>query len=183
MANNLHLSRHLHPQCKTLHTDSPHCLFLCFEASPNNPYNLKLVSIYDCRQCVIISSLDRGNLDTYLVDKSSVLCTLTVQQIAMKSIGFRSDVDEIEQNNSDPTTNETKSKSPKSIHTLTTLSNSICHIHRLCIFVLFFFFLAVDSNVQYVEQGNGERERELHTHNGRFSFSQVTQTKLIVNFS
>ena len=35
--------------------------------------------------------LDSGNLDTYLVDKSSVLCALSIRQLEMKSAGFLSD--------------------------------------------------------------------------------------------
>lgn len=58
------------------------------QGSPSNPYNLQLICIQDCRQCVIISTLDRENPDTYLVDKSSVLNTLNIRQIEMKSAGF-----------------------------------------------------------------------------------------------
>jgi hypothetical protein len=37
-----------------------------------------------------MSTLDHGNLDNYLVDKSSVLCALSIRQIEMKRAGLLS---------------------------------------------------------------------------------------------
>ncbi|UJR26310.1 hypothetical protein I4U23_007648 [Adineta vaga] len=102
--------------------------------SPSNPYNLQLICIQDCRQCVIISTLDRENLDTYLVDKSSVLCTLNIRQIEMKSAGYVSVMNLTGQNTFDMNTNQTRALLQNTIRTLTTLT--------------------IDSNVQYVEQGD-----------------------------
>ncbi|CAF3956219.1 unnamed protein product, partial [Rotaria sordida] len=102
--------------------------------SPSNPYNLQLICIQDCRQCVIISTLDRENQDTYLVDKSSVLCTLNIRQIEMKSAGFVSIMNLTGQNSFDINTNQAMVLLQNKIRTLTTLT--------------------VDSNVQYVEQGD-----------------------------
>ncbi|CAF4649518.1 unnamed protein product, partial [Rotaria sp. Silwood1] len=102
--------------------------------SPSNPYNLQLICIQDCRQCVIISTLDRENQDTYLVDKSSVLCTLNIRQIEMKSAGFVSIMNLTGQNSFDMNTNQTMALLQNKIRTLTTLT--------------------IDSNVQYVEQGD-----------------------------
>ncbi|CAF4303719.1 unnamed protein product, partial [Adineta steineri] len=102
--------------------------------SPSNPYNLQLICIQDCRQCVIISTLDRDNQDTYLVDKSSVLCTLNIRQIEMKSAGFVSVMNLTGQSTLDMHTNQTTALLKNKIRTLTTLT--------------------IDSNVQYVEQGD-----------------------------
>ncbi|CAF0908028.1 unnamed protein product [Adineta steineri] len=102
--------------------------------SPSNPYNLQLICIQDCRQCVIISTLDRDNQDTYLVDKSSVLCTLNIRQIEMKSAGFVSVMNLTGQSTLDMHTNQTMALLQNKIRTLTTLT--------------------IDSNVQYVEQGD-----------------------------
>ena len=91
--------------------------------SPSNPYNLQLICIQDCRQCVIISTLDRENQDTYLVDKSSVLCTLNIRKIEMKSAGFVSALNITGQSTSDMNTNQTMFLLQNRIRTLTTLSN------------------------------------------------------------
>ncbi|CAF1539620.1 unnamed protein product, partial [Didymodactylos carnosus] len=69
--------------------------------SPLNPYNLKLINIQDCRMCVIMSTLDRENADTYLVDKSSVLCTLNIRQIELKSAQFMSTFNILQPSSSD----------------------------------------------------------------------------------
>ncbi|CAM2707141.1 unnamed protein product [Rotaria socialis] len=102
--------------------------------SPSNPFNLQLICIQDCRQCVIMSTLDRDNQDTYLVDKSSVLCTLNIRQIEMKSAGFASVMNLTGQNTFDINTNQTMFLLQNKIRTITTLT--------------------IDSNVQYVEQGD-----------------------------
>ncbi|CAF0949052.1 unnamed protein product [Adineta ricciae] len=104
------------------------------DGSPNNPYNLKLISIHDCRQCVIISTLDRGNLDTYLVDKSSILCALTIRQIQLKKVGLLSQHSLLGMNKLSQHKTGSKLLRQNWIHTLTTLT--------------------IDSNVQYVEQGH-----------------------------
>jgi hypothetical protein len=70
---------------------------------------------------VIISTLDRENQDTYLVDKSSVLCTLNIRQIEMKSAGFVSAINLTGQNTLDTT--QTMFLLQNRIRTLTTLSN------------------------------------------------------------
>ncbi|CAF3689883.1 unnamed protein product [Adineta steineri] len=102
--------------------------------SPINPYNLKLISIHDCRQCVIMSTVDRGNLDTYLVDKSSVLCALTIRQIQMKRVGLLSQYSLTGRGRVNQYITGTKVLRQNWINTLTTLT--------------------IDSNVQYVEQGH-----------------------------
>jgi hypothetical protein len=98
--------------------------FIGSQGSPSNPYNLKLVSIHDCRQCVIMSSLDRGNLDNYLVDKSSVLCALSIRQIERKWGGFLSHRSLTGKGQADQNMGETKVIHHNRIDTLTTLSNS-----------------------------------------------------------
>jgi hypothetical protein len=105
---------------------------------------------------VIISTLDRENQDTYLVDKSSVLCTLNVRQIEMKSAGFVSALNLTGHSTSDLTANQTKLLLQNRIRTLTTLSKSIDDIYKSTNdrFTFFRSYLAIDSNVQYVEQGN-----------------------------
>lgn len=55
-----------------------------FQGSPSNPCNLKSLSIDKCRQCVIISKISTENSDSYLVDKSSVLCALNIKHIQNK---------------------------------------------------------------------------------------------------
>ncbi|CAF1022054.1 unnamed protein product, partial [Didymodactylos carnosus] len=97
--------------------------------SPLDPYNLKLINIQECRICVVISTLDRGNSDTYLVDKSSVLCTLNIRQIEMKSAPHLSTFNILQPSSAD--LNATLLNTIKTITTLT-----------------------IDSNVQYVEQGD-----------------------------
>ncbi|CAF1499284.1 unnamed protein product, partial [Rotaria sordida] len=101
--------------------------------SPINPYNLKLISIQDCRQCVIMSMLDHGNVDKYLVDKSSVLCALSIRQIEMKSAGLISARSLTRKSRIESDMTQLKVTHHNRIHTLTTLT--------------------IDSNVQYVEQG------------------------------
>jgi hypothetical protein len=44
---------------------------------------------------VIMSMLDRGNPDNYLVDKSSVLTTVSIRQIEMQSAGLLTHVNRI----------------------------------------------------------------------------------------
>ncbi|CAF1291373.1 unnamed protein product, partial [Didymodactylos carnosus] len=95
--------------------------------SPLNPYNLKLINIQDCRMCVIMSTLDRENADTYLVDKSSVLCTLNIRQIELKSAQFMSTFNILQ-----PSSSDFNQTFLNRIKTLTALT--------------------IDSNVQYVEQ-------------------------------
>ena len=101
---------------------------------------------------MIISTLDRENQDTYLVDKSSVLCTLNIRQIEMKSAGFVSALNLTGQSSMDLNSNQAKILLQNRIRTLTTLSKRIS-----CFFLLQSKFicidLAIDSNVQYVEQG------------------------------
>ena len=81
---------------------------------------MKLISIDHCRQCVIMSASDRGNLDSYLVDKSSVLCALSIRRIEMKRAGLfsheKSEIDEHIDGNKQIRQNR--------IYTLTTLSYS-----------------------------------------------------------
>jgi hypothetical protein len=72
---------------------------------------------------VIISTLDRENQDTYLVDKSSVLCTLNIRQIEMKSAGFVSALNLTGQSTMDLNTNQAMFVLQNKIRTLTTLSN------------------------------------------------------------
>ena len=47
--------------------------------SPNDRSNLRAVTIQYCSMCVIISSTQRDTTDTYLVDKSSILCSLNIR--------------------------------------------------------------------------------------------------------
>jgi hypothetical protein len=72
---------------------------------------------------VIISTLDRENQDTYLVDKSSVLCTLNIRQIEMKSAGFVSALNLTGQSTIDLNANQTMVLLQNKIRTLTALSN------------------------------------------------------------
>lgn len=90
-----------------------------------------MICIQDCRQCVIISTLDRENQDTYLVDKSSVLCTLNVRQIEMKSAGFVSALNLTTQVTSDSNINQTMLLLQNRIRTLTTLSKIFTRIISL----------------------------------------------------
>jgi hypothetical protein len=73
---------------------------------------------------VIISTLDRENQDTYLVDKSSVLCTLNIRQIEMKSAGFVSALNLTGQSSVDLNANQAIVLLQNKIRTLTALSNS-----------------------------------------------------------
>ncbi len=84
---------------------------------------MKLISIDNCRQCVIMSTLDRGNLDSYLVDKSSVLCALSIRQIQMKRAGLLSQRSLVGKRKSDQDINSVKLMRQHRICTLTTLSN------------------------------------------------------------
>ena len=122
MGYDLHLSGHLHSQCKNSRETNAHFCPIVLQGSPSNPYNLQLICIQDCRQCVIISTLDRENQDTYLVDKSSVLCTLNIRQIEMKSAGFVSALNLTGQASSDLNTNQAKFLLQNRIRTLTALS-------------------------------------------------------------
>ena len=72
---------------------------------------------------MIISTLDRENQDTYLVDKSSVLCTLNIRQIEMKSAGFVSALNLTGQSATDLNANQAMVLLQNKIRTLTTLSN------------------------------------------------------------
>lgn len=87
-------------------------------------YKLKLISIVTCRQCLIMSTIDRGNLDNYLVDKSSIVCALTIRQIQFKGneliqdLSFTRKSQMIQSNQS-----ESKSTKSQKISTLTTLGN------------------------------------------------------------
>lgn len=74
---------------------------------------------------MIISTLDRENQDTYLVDKSSVLCTLNIRKIEMKAAGFVSALNVTGQNNLDMNLNQQMFLLQNRIRTLTTLSKSI----------------------------------------------------------
>ncbi len=73
---------------------------------------------------MIISTLDRENQDTYLVDKSSVLCTLNIRQIEMKSAGFVSALNLTGQSTVDVNANQAIVLLQNKIRTLTALSNS-----------------------------------------------------------
>ncbi len=97
--------------------------FVKIQDSPNNPHNLKLISIQDCRQCVIMSTLDRENLDNHLVDKSSVLCALNIRQIQMKRAGLLSQQSLTGKRRSYHDIAGKKLMRQNRIHTLTTLSN------------------------------------------------------------
>ena len=72
---------------------------------------------------MIISTLDRENQDTYLVDKSSVLCTLNIRQIEMKLAGFVSALNLTGQSTLDVNANQAMVLLQNKIRTLTTLSN------------------------------------------------------------
>ncbi len=67
-----------------------------------------------------MSTLDRGNLDSYLVDKSSVLCALSIRQIQLKRAGLLS---QRRKSKSDQNINNAKLMRQNRICTLTTLSN------------------------------------------------------------
>jgi hypothetical protein len=71
-----------------------------------------------------MSTLDRGNLDSYLVDKSSVLCALSIRQIEMKRAGLLSQQSLVRQSKSDQNINSVKLMRQNRVCTLTTLSNS-----------------------------------------------------------
>lgn len=73
---------------------------------------------------MIISTLDRENQDTYLVDKSSVLCTLNIRQIEMKSAGLVSALDLVRQSSVDLHANHARVLLQNKIRTLTALSTS-----------------------------------------------------------
>lgn len=70
-----------------------------------------------------MSTLDRENQDTYLVDKSSVLCTLNIRQIEMKSAGFVSIMNLTGQSSLEANANQTMFLLQNKIRTITTLSN------------------------------------------------------------
>jgi hypothetical protein len=70
-----------------------------------------------------MSTLDRGNLDSYLVDKSSVLCALSIRQIQMKRAGLLSQRSLVGKRKSDQDINSVKLMRQHRICTLTTLSN------------------------------------------------------------
>lgn len=70
-----------------------------------------------------MSTIDRANLDTYLVDKSSVLCALNIRQIQMKWSKILSDTDLNESNNTNKTITTNKSIRHNRMHTLTALSH------------------------------------------------------------
>jgi hypothetical protein len=98
--------------------------FIETQCSPINPHHLKLISIHDCRQCVIMSTVDRGNLDTYLVDKSSVLCALTIRQIQLKRADLLSDLSLTRKSKTHLDMTGSKFIRHNRIQTLTTLSKS-----------------------------------------------------------
>ena len=54
--------------------------------SPNDRSNLRAVTIQYCSMCVIISSTQRDTTDTYLVDKSSILCSLNIRAMEYDGI-------------------------------------------------------------------------------------------------
>jgi hypothetical protein len=70
-----------------------------------------------------MSTVDRGNLDSYLVDKSSVLCALSIRQIQMKRAGLLSQRNLIGKRKSDQSINSGKLMRQNRVCTLTTLSN------------------------------------------------------------
>lgn len=121
------------------------------QGSPINPYNLKLISIHNCRQCVIMSTLDRGNLDTYLVDKSSVLCALSIRQIQLKQAGLLSQYSLTGKGKAGQNMTAIMPICQNRIQTLTALSN--LQVFFFTNYSIHFLFLAIDSSVQYVEQG------------------------------
>jgi hypothetical protein len=79
-----------------------------------------------------MSTLDHGNLDNYLVDKSSVLRALSIRQIEMKRAGLLSQ---------------------RSL--MKNKSQSVTHLSSFFLKenISYIFVLAINSNVQYVEQG------------------------------
>ena len=74
-----------------------------------------------------MSTLDRGNLDTYLVDKSSILCALSIRQIEMKYAKALPQHRLSRKGNIVADTANTRLLRHNSNYTLTTLSNR----HRL----------------------------------------------------
>ena len=72
-----------------------------------------------------MSTLDRGNLDSYLVDKSSVLCALSIRRIEMKRAGLLSQQSLIRKSRGDIDRIGKKLMRQNKIYTLTTLSNSL----------------------------------------------------------
>lgn len=85
---------------------------------------MKLISIDHCRQCVIMSASDRGNLDSYLVDKSSVLCALSIRRIEMKRAGLLSQSYAGRKSQIDQNIHGNELMRQHRIYTLATLSNS-----------------------------------------------------------
>ena len=79
---------------------------------------------------MIISTLDRENQDTYLVDKSSVLCTLNIRQIEMKSAGFVSAMNLAGQSTIDLNANQAMVLLQNKIRTLTALSKNVSNRKR-----------------------------------------------------
>jgi len=98
-----------------------------------------------------MSTLDRGNLDTYLVDKSSVLCALSIRQIQLKQAGLLSQYSLTGKGKADQNMTAIMPLRQNRIQTLTALSNS--HLIFLIKYSIHFLFLAIDSSLQYVEQG------------------------------
>jgi hypothetical protein len=94
-----------------------------------------------------MSTLDRGNLDTYLVDKSSVLCALSIRQIQLKQAGLLSQYSLTGKGKAGQNMPICQNR----IQTLTALSNS--QVIFFTNYSIHFLFLAIDSSVQYVEQG------------------------------
>jgi hypothetical protein len=70
-----------------------------------------------------MSTLDRGNLDTYLVDKSSIMCALSIRQIQLKRAGLLSQYSFTSKRRSGQDMTGIKLIHQNRIHTLTTLSN------------------------------------------------------------
>ena len=79
---------------------------------------------------MIISTLDREYQDTYLVDKSSVLCTLNIRQIEMKSAGFVSALNLAGQSTIDLNANQAMVLLQNKIRTLTALSKNVSNRKR-----------------------------------------------------
>lgn len=100
-----------------------------------------------------MSASDRGNLDSHLVDKSSVLCALSIRRIEMKRAGLFSQRNAGRKSKVEQNMTENELMRQNRIYTLTTLSNSSSISTYIFIH---FLFLAIDSNVQYVEQGTTE---------------------------
>lgn len=70
-----------------------------------------------------MSTLDRGNLDTYLVDKSSILCALTIRQISMQCAGLHTDFGVARKSKTDHDMPKINSVFHNHIQTLTAISN------------------------------------------------------------